>query len=58
MLYAHRPTCSWTPTSFDRLGDHGQVARTYQHCVQALQNELNVRPSPETLQLYNSIIED
>ena len=41
--------------AYDLLGDHGQVARTYQRCVQTLQRELNVQPAPETLDLYNQL---
>ena len=41
--------------AFDRLGDHGQVARTYQRCVNALRNELELDPTPETVDLYHSL---
>lgn len=41
--------------AYDRLGDRGQVGRTYQRCVQALKNELNVSPSPETQDLYERL---
>jgi LuxR family maltose regulon positive regulatory protein len=39
----------------DRLGDRGQVGRTYQRCVQALREELDVTPSPETEALYRQL---
>jgi len=42
--------------AYDRLGDRGQVGRTYQRCVQTLQEELDVAPSPETRNLYESLI--
>lgn len=42
--------------TYDRLGDHGQVARTYQRCVQALHDELNVPPSADTDNLFRSLI--
>lgn len=38
--------------AYDRLGDRGQVGRTYQRCVQALREELDVPPSEETRALY------
>jgi LuxR family maltose regulon positive regulatory protein len=38
--------------TYDRLGDRGQVGRTYQRCAQALRQELDVSPSPETQELY------
>jgi two-component SAPR family response regulator len=42
--------------AFDGLGDHGQVARTYQRCVEILNHELNIPPSDETEMLYQEII--
>ena len=42
--------------AFDRLGDHGQVARTYRRCVQALKDELDVPPAPETEALFQKLI--
>ncbi|HSM70029.1 MAG TPA: BTAD domain-containing putative transcriptional regulator, partial [Anaerolineales bacterium] len=41
--------------AYDKLGDHGQVGRTYQRCTQALRDELNVSPSPETQDLYEKL---
>jgi len=41
--------------AYDRLGDHGQVGRTYQRCVQALKDELDISPSPETRELYEKL---
>jgi DNA-binding SARP family transcriptional activator len=41
--------------AFDQLGDHGQVGRTYQRCVQTLQDELDIGPAPETERLYYSL---
>jgi DNA-binding SARP family transcriptional activator len=40
---------------YDRLGDRGQVGRTYQRCQQTLRHELGVTPSPETERLYQSL---
>jgi LuxR family maltose regulon positive regulatory protein len=41
--------------AYDRLGDRGQVGRTYQKCIQTLRDELDVAPSPETEKLYESL---
>jgi LuxR family transcriptional regulator, maltose regulon positive regulatory protein len=38
--------------AYAALGDHGQVARTYQRCGETLRAELSVFPSPETQKLY------
>jgi DNA-binding SARP family transcriptional activator len=40
---------------YDRLGNHGQLARTYQRCQQTLQDELQVSPAPETEMLYREL---
>lgn len=37
------------------LGDRGQVARSYQRCVQTLRDELDVTPAPETVALYKQL---
>jgi LuxR family transcriptional regulator, maltose regulon positive regulatory protein len=42
--------------AYDRLGDRGQVGRTYQKCVQALREELDVAPSLETERLYQQLV--
>ena len=44
--------------AYARLGDHGQVARTYQRCLQTLQTELEVTAAPETEALYHQLVED
>jgi len=41
--------------AYHRLGDRGQVGRTYQKCVQTLREELDVAPAPETEKLYESL---
>jgi len=41
--------------AYNHLGDRGQVGRTYQRCRQTLRHELDVDPSPETEQLYQSL---
>jgi len=42
-------------TAYDLLGDHGQVARTYQRCQDTLRDELDVLPAPETAELYQRL---
>jgi DNA-binding SARP family transcriptional activator len=41
--------------AYEKLGDNGQVGRTYQRCVQTLRDELNVSPAPETKLLYKKL---
>ncbi|MBC8496876.1 MAG: hypothetical protein H8D37_04370 [Chloroflexi bacterium] len=41
--------------AYDQLGDHGQVARTYQRCLETLNDELDVQPAPETEELYQRL---
>ncbi len=38
------------------LGDRGMARSTYKRCVEALDRELGIEPSPETHQLYESIL--
>lgn len=42
--------------AYSKLGDRGQVGRTYQRCVQTLREELDVSPSGETEKLYREVI--
>lgn len=41
--------------AYARLGDRGQVARTYQRCAQTLREELDVEPAGETQALYRTL---
>jgi LuxR family maltose regulon positive regulatory protein len=41
--------------AYGKLGDRGQVGRAYQRCVQALKDELEISPSPETQDLYKKL---
>jgi LuxR family maltose regulon positive regulatory protein len=43
--------------AYHQLGDHGQIGRTYQRCVQTLKDELDVTPSLETTHLYKRLIQ-
>jgi DNA-binding SARP family transcriptional activator len=43
-------------SAYDQLGDHGQVARTYQRCVDVLQKELDISPSPETQARFKALV--
>jgi ATP/maltotriose-dependent transcriptional regulator MalT/DNA-binding SARP family transcriptional activator len=42
--------------AYERLGDHGQIGRVYQRCVQVLREELDVSPAPETELLYANLV--
>lgn len=41
--------------AYDQLGDHGQIARTYQRCVETLRKEIDVSPADETITLFNRL---
>jgi LuxR family transcriptional regulator, maltose regulon positive regulatory protein len=41
--------------AYSHLGDRGQVGRVFRRCVQTLQEELDVSPSPETQSLYEKL---
>jgi two-component SAPR family response regulator len=43
-------------TVYRHVGDRGQIARTYQRCRQALRDELDVSPAPQTESLYQDLI--
>lgn len=42
--------------AYNALGDRGQLARTYQRCLQTLKDELDVLPSQETQDVYKNLI--
>ena len=43
--------------AYDRMGNHGLIARTYQRCVQNLEAELEVASSAETEALYQDLLQ-
>jgi DNA-binding SARP family transcriptional activator len=43
--------------AYANLGDHGQVARTFQTCLDVLRSELDVAPASQTFELYRSLID-
>jgi DNA-binding SARP family transcriptional activator len=43
--------------AYGQLGDQGMVSATYQRCVEALNRELGLDPSPETRRLYEQILQ-
>jgi LuxR family maltose regulon positive regulatory protein len=43
--------------AYARLADHGQVARTFETCLDVLRSELDVAPATETFELYRKLIE-
>lgn len=42
--------------AYDRLGDHGQVSRAYQRCIDTLQKEMDIAPSVETVTIYQDLL--
>jgi hypothetical protein len=45
-------------TAHAQLRDHGMVSAIYQRCIDALDRELSLDPSPETRKLYERIIRE
>ncbi len=43
--------------AYHEMGNHGQIARVYQRCVQNLREELDVSPAAETTALFASLTE-
>ncbi|MEW6029669.1 MAG: BTAD domain-containing putative transcriptional regulator [Chloroflexota bacterium] len=43
--------------AYAALGDRGQMGRAYQRCVQTLRGELDLDPSPDTISLYQQLVE-
>lgn len=41
--------------AYGGLGNHGQIARVYQRCLQTLQEELDVSPAVETVALFQRL---
>lgn len=65
VTYAHRllredaavePVHVLLMRAYAALGDHASVARQYRHCVETLDKELDVPPSPQTQALYRQLI--
>lgn len=42
-------------SAYSQMGDHGQMARTYQRCLNTLRSELDVPPSLETENLFENL---
>lgn len=45
----------WMMLAYARTGRRSQALRVFQRCVQRLQEELSIEPSPHTIQLYETI---
>jgi len=41
--------------AYAQMGNRAQALRTYQRCVERLQDELQIKPAPDTIRLYESI---
>jgi DNA-binding SARP family transcriptional activator len=44
--------------AYVRLGNRAQSLRTYQRCVECLQQELEIRPSTATEELYAELFDE
>ena len=53
--YAPEPAFRALMTAHAGLGDQGMLSATYQRCVESLDRELDLGPSPETQQLYERL---
>ena len=53
--YSPEPAYRALMSAHAGLGDQGMVSATYQRCVESLDRELGLEPSPETQQLYGQI---
>jgi len=53
--YAPEPAFRYMMQAHAGLGNQGMVNTTYQRCVESLNRELNLEPSPETQKLYEQI---
>ncbi|MEW5956564.1 MAG: BTAD domain-containing putative transcriptional regulator [Chloroflexota bacterium] len=42
--------------AYARLGNRARVLRTYQRCVNRLQHQLGLEPSPDTVRVYHAIV--
>jgi len=43
---------------YSALNDKPAVARQYEKCKKILQKELNIDPSPQTINLFNSLMQN
>jgi Ni2+-binding GTPase involved in maturation of urease and hydrogenase len=43
-------------SAYAGLGDQGMISATYQRCVESLNRELGLEPSPETQRLYKQVL--
>ncbi|MBI9045642.1 MAG: hypothetical protein JEZ06_14225 [Anaerolineaceae bacterium] len=50
------PAYQYLMIAHDRLGNHGQVARIYHRCFNAMQKELDIEPAPATMKLYEELL--
>lgn len=53
--HAPEPAYRALMRAYAGLGDSGMVGATYRRCVQALERELGLEPSPETQRLYEEV---
>jgi WD40 repeat protein/basic membrane lipoprotein Med (substrate-binding protein (PBP1-ABC) superfamily)/DNA-binding SARP family transcriptional activator/energy-coupling factor transporter ATP-binding protein EcfA2 len=56
MAYSPEPAFRALMIAHAGLGDQGMVSTTYQRCLQILNRDLGLEPSPETQQLFQQLV--
>jgi DNA-binding SARP family transcriptional activator len=54
--YSPEPAYRALMSAYAGLGDQGMISATYQRCVESLNRELGLEPSPETQRLYEQAL--
>jgi DNA-binding SARP family transcriptional activator len=54
--YAPEPAYRALMSAYAGLGDQGMISATYQRCVESLNRDLGLGPSPETQRLYEQVL--
>ncbi len=55
--YSPEPAYRGMMSAYAGMGDQGMVSATYRRCVEAMERELGLEPSPETRKLYEQILD-
>jgi WD40 repeat protein/basic membrane lipoprotein Med (substrate-binding protein (PBP1-ABC) superfamily)/DNA-binding SARP family transcriptional activator/energy-coupling factor transporter ATP-binding protein EcfA2 len=56
LTYSPEPAYRALMIAHAGLGDQGMVSATYQHCMEALNRDLGLEPSPETRHLFQQLV--
>ena len=54
--YSPEPAYRALMSAYAGLGDQGMISATYQRCVESLNRDLGLEPSPETQRLYEQVL--